>query len=198
MIKKCLVCGLDLWTTPSRVKRGMGKFCSKKCYGEWSTINRRGERAAAWRGATVSLNCDFCGKIFHRQKSKLVGKNVFCSRSCLGKWNSKNRAGFNSHKWNPNRVHGSQSVRRSGKYYSWRLGVFKRDGFCCARCGDGPGGYKEAHHLESFDSLMSRAVAAFPDISIYDAAMSFGDMWAIGNGETLCKECHAKIHKKEK
>jgi hypothetical protein len=31
MIKKCLVCGEEFKTYPSRIKIGRGKYCSKKC-----------------------------------------------------------------------------------------------------------------------------------------------------------------------
>jgi len=41
IIKKCLICGNNFITIPSVIKRGEGKFCSKKCFGVWCKNNKK-------------------------------------------------------------------------------------------------------------------------------------------------------------
>ncbi len=67
------------------------------------------------------------------------------------------------------------TLRKSAKYKAWRLAVYKRDGFTCVGCGDNRGGNLQAHHKLSF--------AKYPK-----------ERFNVGNGVTLCNECHAAIH----
>lgn len=66
-------------------------------------------------------------------------------------------------------------IRRSEKYQQWRLLVYKRDHYTCQKCGQ-----KHidivAHHIKSFvefEKLRFKVV----------------------NGKTLCRVCHARLHK---
>lgn len=65
------------------------------------------------------------------------------------------------------------------RYKVWRCAVYERDGYQCQKCGDksAPGHpvFLEAHHMQSF--------AQFPETR-YD----------VNNGQTLCEDCHRKIH----
>ena len=66
-------------------------------------------------------------------------------------------------------------LRKSAQYKEWRLAVYQRDGFKCVGCGDNRGGNLQAHHKLSF--------AKYPK-----------ERFNVGNGVTLCNECHAAIH----
>lgn len=67
-------------------------------------------------------------------------------------------------------------LRQSAMYQIWRNAVFLRDDFTCQDCGL-KGSYLHAHHIKSF--------ADFPNLR-----------FKIENGQTLCKNCHAKLHVK--
>ena len=46
----CQNCGKEFLVLPSKIKIGGGKFCSKKCFGEWTSKNKRGEKNPNWKG----------------------------------------------------------------------------------------------------------------------------------------------------
>ncbi len=75
-----------------------------------------------------------------------------------------------------------EKIRKSFKYKEWVLSVFKRDNYTCQKCGvrsgNGKTVYLEAHHIKSFKN--------HPDLR-----------FDISNGQTLCKECHKEISKKQ-
>ena len=78
-IRKCKICGREFYVKPSRLKRGEGKFCSKKCQFE-------GQKKGKF------VNCEVCGKKIwkrlHELKHSKSGK-FFCSKSCQTKWRNK-------------------------------------------------------------------------------------------------------------
>ena len=53
--KSCLVCDKEFKAKLWKVERGLGKFCSLKCFGEWESQNRRGEKASRWKGGLTSI-----------------------------------------------------------------------------------------------------------------------------------------------
>lgn len=63
MIRECQQCSKNLKTTPSRVKKGWGKFCSYKCAGE---SNR------------VFAVCQRCSGKYRKQR----GNKKYCSQTC--------------------------------------------------------------------------------------------------------------------
>lgn len=81
---------------------------------------------------------------------------------------------------NPNWKGGIQTQYRkdrvSDKYIQWRRSVFERDHYACHLCNDSKGGNLVAHHILTFKN--------FPHLR-----------FDIGNGVTMCKNCHIRIHK---
>jgi hypothetical protein len=72
MIVKCQQCGKEFKTTPSRIKKGWGKYCSRKCFGEFKKNK-------------VRRTCNKCGKIFEVKPSQIKnGQGKYCSRKCYG------------------------------------------------------------------------------------------------------------------
>ena len=104
VIRKCKVCGKNIQVKKSHLKRGWGKYCSKKC-----------QTKAQFNGKW--LQCDYCGKKIYRtprdfKKSK--SKKFFCSRNCHCSWENENRrCGENS----PNWITGHNIYRRLLKKY---------------------------------------------------------------------------------
>lgn len=113
--RKCRVCGKEIWIKESHVKRGWGKYCSKKC-------QAKTQKKGRW------LECDYCGKKIYRtprdfRKSK--SKRFFCSVSCHCSWENENvRCGENA----PNWIAGHNVYRRLMKRY----GIIEK----CNRCGN--------------------------------------------------------------
>jgi hypothetical protein len=76
------------------VKKGMGRFCSQACYGEWcvSSGSRKGPNNGRWEGgvSVTARKCECCGKGF-TVKTKVLSRKrsqaaKFCSNKCY--WGS--------------------------------------------------------------------------------------------------------------
>jgi transposase len=63
--------------------------------------------------------------------------------------------------------------RDSDRYREWREKVLSRDGFRCKKCGSRRD--LQAHHIETWENAPKKR-------------------FLVGNGITLCLECHSKIH----
>lgn len=70
--KNCLGCGKDLWVINSRLKRGEGKYCSRKCMGiafrgrtSWNKGLGKNSRVCPICGNTKSLLAKVCKKCDH-------------------------------------------------------------------------------------------------------------------------------------
>lgn len=72
----CLVCGKELWSFPSQVK----KYCSRTCLGKANGGRIKGKRPRPWNIFT----CQWCGKTFERIPS--VKNARFCSKQCFGSY----------------------------------------------------------------------------------------------------------------
>lgn len=84
-------------------------------------------------------------------------------------------------------------IRNDAKYKVWRLQVFKRDRFTCQICGGESHGDIEAHHLKSFNKILTES-----NIITLKQALNCKELWQIDNGVTLCIECHKNLHSKNK
>jgi hypothetical protein len=183
IIRKCLYCGTEFRTIPSRIKIGDGKYCSKECYFKskkgkatwnkgisgykqpnitialkgWTNPSNVGEKHYNWKGGKP--NCVICGK-----KLKNYGSEVCFThrRSPRGDtcWN-----------WKGGITPITKKIRHSLEYKEWRTKVFQRDGYKCVICGGK--GYLQADHIESF---------------AYHLELRFD----VNNGRTLCVPCHRK------
>lgn len=78
-------------------------------------------------------------------------------------------------RWDPNRTNEIRvKERKSFKNSRWRKLVFERDKYRCNKC-DQVGRRLVAHHLNSYD-------------------IHTNDRYLVGNGITLCEECHKEFH----
>ena len=66
-------------------------------------------------------------------------------------------------------------IKQTKKYKNWQQAVYKKDKWECQRCGK-HGGNIVAHHIKLFSE--------FPK-----------ERFNINNGITLCRPCHAFVHK---
>ena len=100
--QSCQICGKEFLTTPSAIKKGRGKFCSKECQGKSQSKHRRLKNNANWKGGMVKQKCKICGKVFYVKPSKIKrGGGKFCSRKCQSKWRSKHLRGEFHPSWKP-------------------------------------------------------------------------------------------------
>ena len=67
--------------------------------------------------------------------------------------------------------------RGTAEYREWKNAVLERDDYTCQICGSK--GSVHAHHIKSYTK--------YPDLR-----------YEVGNGVTLCVECHRKMHHRRK
>ncbi len=79
--KKCKNCGIEMRVGKYSINRGRGVFCSKTCYGEWSSNNKTGQKNPNWKGRKEK-KCEQCGK---KMTLKQSSKRRFCSVECYYK-----------------------------------------------------------------------------------------------------------------
>jgi hypothetical protein len=79
----CKQCGKEFQASPSLIKKGKGKYCSKKCYNLY--INEKGLLVGKNNPHynRMEIICKQCGKIFDVTQSQIKrGRGVYCSKEC--------------------------------------------------------------------------------------------------------------------
>lgn len=126
-------CGKEFERQPSSFKNKniSNTFCSRKCQSLWNSKNRKGEKAANWKGGLTYKNrtCLYCGNTFLTKH--FDGK--FCSREHQGLWIKENLHGEK----NPNFT----SIKERCSYCGKEIFVTpseikkqKRGNFCSKEC----------------------------------------------------------------
>lgn len=151
----CPVCKVQFIVKPYRVKENIQLTCSLAC----KTI------LLGWGSQVVY--CDWCGEEFRRKNAEIKPHN-FCSRPCMGKWQSANIKGEKSPTWRGGYV----------PYYGadWRANrkhAKERDNHRCQICGEQED--LEVHHI--------KPVRLFTDKNQANE---------LNNLITLCRNCHIK------
>jgi hypothetical protein len=111
-----------------------------------------------------------------------------------GAWTGKSRpdiSGGKHYNWKGGITKLQEKVRKSDIYSKWRTSVFERDNYTCTWCGARNGNGKRvvlhADHIKPFCVILK-------EYKVTSIAMSRAcvALWDIGNGRTLCKDCHLK------
>ncbi len=156
----------------------------------------KGKNHYEWKGGKTKKNCLICHKEFYATFSQIkLGRGKFCSRRCMGKWESKHWRGENNSNWKGGIAPIRERIMNSDRYKQWRQDVFIRDNFTCQKCGDKTSGNLEAHHKKPFSKLLEEVRRYLPLFNIYDGAILYCPLWDVDNGLTLCKKCHSKIRR---
>jgi 5-methylcytosine-specific restriction endonuclease McrA len=98
-------------------------------------------------------------------------------RGVLKAWNkgikNPSMTGEKNHNWKGGVTKINDKIRKSIEYKKWRTEVFKRDNYTCQLCLESKSvsGKLEADHIKPF--------AHYPELRL-----------DVGNGRTLCKDCH--------
>lgn len=94
---KCKICKLEFRVKPYFLKKGWGKYCSRKCHHE---AMKNGKIFLCWK----------CGKSVYRSDNKVnhskSGK-YFCSKSCQTKWRNEYFSGERHSNW----IYGQSAYR---------------------------------------------------------------------------------------
>lgn len=128
LTKNCLVCETEFQTKPSLVKKGYGKFCSRKCASSTAIHERNPEN---W----VTVECAFCGSRFEKKRSALSGSKsglYFCNKDC---------------KCNAQRIGGIREIMPSHYGESKTDYSFARKDFC-EMCGYNNYPIHHVHHID--------------------------------------------------
>jgi len=122
-----------------------------------------GKRKAAWTGKKQSKES------IEKRKLTMIGyKHSPETRLKI----AASKQGAKSHFWRGGKTEQTRLIRQSSEYKMWREAVFKRDDYTCQVCHI-KGGRLNADHIKPF--------AKFPELRM-----------ELGNGRTLCHQCHKK------
>lgn len=126
--KNCLVCETEFQTKPSLIKKGYGKFCSRKCAS--STVIHE-KNPDSW----VEVECAQCKNRFEKRKSSLGGSKsglFFCNKEC---------------KCEAQKIGGIKEIMPSHYGESKTDYSFARKDFC-ERCGFNEYPIFHVHHID--------------------------------------------------
>lgn len=210
MVKKCLVCGNMFITKPSKVLKGNGKFCSKKCYHKtWVGRKHSKEAIEKIRINSTGVNNPMFGisiNVGEANKNWIGGKpKCFdCGKQLRNYHNKrcfvcshKHNSGKNNHFFIDGRTPLNKCIRGSKKYINWRSLIFIRDGYKCVKCGKN--GNLHVDHKKQFALIFSEFLKKYNQFSpiedketLIRLSESYDDFWDNDNAETLCVDCHKK------
>ncbi len=166
---KCLICGREKHYSPSFIKKGGGKFCSRKCYYESSKGRIPWNRDLhGWQTAEHKEN--FKKALIKRNKEYPTSSTQARINGSKAKVNS----GKTHYRWQNGKTSINKKIRNSIKYEVWRKQVFERDNYICQKCHKHVD-YLQAHHIKPFFK--------YPELH-----------FNVSNGITLCLFCHALLH----
>jgi len=135
MIIKCLICGKEFITCMSNIKKGYGKFCSRKCNGLWKSKNLKGENSHLWKPRNKQI-CKVCGNKFYSNPSRIkAGKGKFCSHKCYWKWLTKNSKKGNECKfWKGGKIERTCEICKNIFYVDKNVVKKGKGLFCSTKC----------------------------------------------------------------
>lgn len=183
MILNCKKCKKEFKTSPYKIKKGLGKFCSIKCF----NLNRMGTKRKLFSEEhRKKLSQAGKNKIFtneHKKHLSEAGKKK-PNMSWLGKKHTEEQKRKISDaqkkekhwNWKGGITPLNNKLRTSLEIKLWRKSNMERDEFTCQKCKD-IGGKLQVHHINNF--------ADFPELRT-----------SIENGITFCIKCHQEFHKK--
>lgn len=171
----CKECGVEFEARLSDIKKGRGKFCSRKCAGKSHSKNMSGEKNPNWV-KKIKCVCKQCGKEFETTPFYLkTDKSKFCSNKCYGKWQSKNSIGENGRNWKGGEVKcickecgeefnvpQSGIKRGNGKFCSTECaGIWRSKNICGPNNPSWIGGKSFEPYCPKFNNSLKRRVRIF-------------------------------------
>lgn len=134
-----------------------------------------------------------------RKKSEEFNKNfVFTAemRRKIGEAHRRER----HYNWKGGIMPLGKCIYHSSENVGWRRRVFKRDNHTCQKCGTRDR-HLVLHHKRAFSLIFSNFLRQYNQFSpiedketLIRLAINYRPFWNIGNGGTLCDECHEEFH----
>lgn len=219
----CEQCGNEVYRTPWHLNTNKQNFCSKQCAWSWTSVNRVGEKAVAFRNASKKLLCGQCGIAFETFDNFRVN----CSRKCSAKAKLKKKVKLSCSYCNedylvhPSTAFWNEQRGRTGAFCSRRCNTLARTGPLSPLWIEDRSLIKnQAHSLRwSADMKTWRKLVYEADNYICQICWNrscsgnrvvlnahhirrFADhldlRHAVSNGVTLCEPCHKQTLKREK
>lgn len=103
---QCTICGKPLEINRFRYKNSKAKkfYCSRKCWGQQVSRDKRGENNPRFNGGTITVSCAICGREKNVVPSRVKKQKVFvCSKECLKEW-CRTRRGEKAWAWKGGQV----------------------------------------------------------------------------------------------
>lgn len=124
--KACQECDKLFTARNSRIKIGMGKFCSNSCYIKYMHKTK-------WK--RVTINCKTCNKEISPKKSAMNrSKNHFCCHKCYWEWRKKTIGkGENSPLWKERILRRCSECKKEFKIKPSQQ-KYKKQQFCSLLC----------------------------------------------------------------
>lgn len=181
----CPICDGEFEVIPARQKRSGVICCSTKCMGKWNSENRNGENHPSWNGGDVDATCKMCGTSFRvKQNQKRNGFGKFCSRKCVGKWNTIHRIGENHPGW----MGGISFEPYCNKFNAaFKEHIRDKFGRTCFLCGK-----TEHEAMDAQAKVGKRAYKLSVHHVNYDKNCLCGDIKCAF--VPLCQSCHTKTN----
>ena len=140
------------------------KYCSKSC-ADKASVGRVVSRQ--------TLECEECGSPFEDIRYRIERGRRYCSHGCASKAKDEGRTTL------------QRKFREKEKNVGWARNVMKRDDFTCQQCGERDGNL-QVHHVVPVAEIIQLVEGG--DVTTHPL---FAD---IGNGQTLCEQCHSQRH----
>jgi len=197
--KQCLLCDSKFQIARSRINKA--KYCSKKCYDiaqkdriPWNKGFNQWEGKEHPRGM-LGKSAPWNSK---RRGMAPWNKGKICPQ--LSKPKLVVLRGEKAPNWKGGTTRLTLKIRKLKKYGNWRESVFERDNYKCKGCLGGK--YFEAHHIVPFAKVFKDFIKLYPQArnsqeQLIEKAINYEPFWDIGNGVTLCLDCHGKMPRKK-
>lgn len=199
---KCTICGKPLYRRPCEFKEGV-EFCCKECKSELykNRFKEKGLPIGLKIGHELTKQTRNNNRIGTKQSQKTKDKISIANK--LFWENNPQKAKERGQKQSKNSTRKTELhilIRSTEKYKEWRKSVFKRDDYICQKCGvrskKGVAVYLQAHHKKPLSLILHENNIKYNDFKTLQKLLNLDELWDINNGETLCLDCHKKIHKK--
>ena len=187
--KICTECGSKLIDAEERLCQKCRLNSRKKANAHFMT-----GKTHRYKKICKNETCHLENNIFYAHNKR----NKFCSKKCMGEWQSRHNRGKNSNSWNPDRtkVTALSATRELVEMDIWKQKIKKRDNYICQFCGYDKGSILESHHIIRLSDIIDELTDYEKELLINKELTInlYNKLFNLDNGICLCKECHKKTY----